>query len=50
MPTLTRLLMTLLVLGGLAYGAMITLVTTVKPTQEELTIRIPTDRLRPATQ
>jgi hypothetical protein len=41
MPTLFRLLITLLFLGGLAYAGMIALVAFVEPTPKEVTIRIP---------
>lgn len=41
MPTLFRLLISLLFLGGLAYAGMIALVAFVEPTPKEVTIRIP---------
>ena len=41
MPTLIRLLVILLVLAGLGYGAMFGLVAAVTPKQKEVTIRIP---------
>lgn len=41
MPTLIRLIITLLFLAGLVYGGMIALVTYVQPTPKETTIRIP---------
>lgn len=41
MPTLIRLLVILLVLAGLAYGAMFGLVAVVTPKQKDVTIRIP---------
>ncbi|RZS82027.1 hypothetical protein EV217_2838 [Phyllobacterium myrsinacearum] len=47
MPTLTRLIITLAVLAGLVYAGMLALVTFVHPTQTELTIRIPTEKLNP---
>ncbi len=47
MPTLFRLLMTLAVLAGLAYGAMYALVTFVEPNTGEMTVRIPPERLAP---
>ncbi|MGO4450688.1 histidine kinase [Phyllobacterium sp. TAF24] len=47
MPTLTRLILTLAVLAGLVYAGMLALVTFVHPTQTELTIRIPTEKLNP---
>jgi hypothetical protein len=45
MPTLIRLLVTLLILVGLAYAGMFALVMSVKPTPKETTIRIPTNEL-----
>ena len=47
MPTLFRFLMTLLILAGLAYGAMYALVLFVEPTRGEMTVRIPPERLQP---
>ncbi len=47
MPTLTRLIITLAVLAGLVYAGMVTLVTFVQPTQTEMTIRIPAEKLNP---
>lgn len=47
MPTLFRLVMTLAVLAGLAYGAMYALVTFVEPNTGEMTVRIPPERLAP---
>lgn len=41
MPTLIRLVIVLLVLGGLAYGAMFALIAFVEPNDKEVTIRIP---------
>lgn len=41
MPTLIRLIIILLFLAGLAYGAMFALVTFVQPSPKEVTIRIP---------
>ncbi len=45
MPTLTRLIIILAVLAGLVYAGMIALVTFVHPTQTEMTIRIPAEKL-----
>lgn len=42
MPTLIRLVIILLVLVGLAYGAMFGLVAMVEPGEKEVTVRIPT--------
>ena len=41
MPTLIRLIITLLFLAGLVYAGMIALVAFVEPTPREVTIRIP---------
>ena len=41
MPTLIRLVITLLFLAGLVYAAMFALVAFVEPTPKEVTIRIP---------
>jgi hypothetical protein len=48
MPTLIRLVVILLVLAGLVYGAMFALVMTVKPGDKEITIRIPARDLVPS--
>ena len=45
MPTLIRLVITLLFLVGLAYGGMIALVAYVQPKPKEITIRIPSTAL-----
>jgi hypothetical protein len=45
MPSLFRFLFVLGILAGLAYGAMFALILFVEPTQGEMTIRIPNDRL-----
>ena len=50
MPTLIRLLVILLVLAGLVYGAMLALVLTVKPGDKEVTIRIPARDLVPSAE
>jgi hypothetical protein len=47
MPTLFRLLMTIGVIAGVAYGAMFALVTYVQPKQGEMSVRIPPDKLNP---
>ena len=47
MPTLFRLLTTLAVLAALAYGAIWALATFVTPTQSEITIRIPSEKVNP---
>jgi hypothetical protein len=50
MPTLIRLVVVLLVLVGIGYGAMLGLVMTVKPTEKDVTIRIPARDLVPDQQ
>lgn len=45
MPTLFQFLMTLAILAGLGYGAMVALVLYVRPTQTEMDYRIPADRI-----
>jgi len=41
MPTLIRLIITLLFLAGLVYAGMFALIAFVEPTPKEVTIRIP---------
>lgn len=50
MPTLIRLIVILLVLVGLGYGAMFALVAIVQPRDKDVTIRIPARDLLPSTQ
>jgi hypothetical protein len=50
MPTLIRLIVILLVLVGLGYGAMFALVAFVQPRDKDVTIRIPARDLMPSTQ
>ena len=50
MPTLIRLIVILLVLVGLGYGAMFALVAVVQPRDKNVTIRIPARDLMPSTQ
>ena len=47
MPSLIRFLMTLLVLGGLAYAGMFALTVFVEPNPREMTVRVPRDRINP---
>ncbi|MEO0919749.1 MAG: hypothetical protein AAFX98_03520 [Pseudomonadota bacterium] len=47
MPSLIRFLMTLLVLGGLAYAGMFALIVFVEPNPREMTVRVPQDRINP---
>jgi hypothetical protein len=50
MPTLIRLIVVLLVLVGIGYGAMLALVMTVHPADKDVTIRIPARDLVPGAQ
>ena len=50
MPTLIRLVVILLVLVGLGYGAMFALVAVVEPGDKDVTVRIPARDLMPSTQ
>lgn len=45
MPTLIRLVISLLFLAGIVYGGMVALVAYVQPKPKEVTIRIPTTDL-----
>ncbi|MDJ0933144.1 hypothetical protein [Breoghania sp.] len=45
MPTLTRYIFVLLVLGGLGYAAVWALANKVEPTPHEITIRLPSDKI-----
>jgi hypothetical protein len=44
-PTLIRLIVSLVVLAGIVYAAMFALATFVEPRQKNITVDIPTDRL-----
>lgn len=46
MPSLIRFLITLAVLAGIAYGAMVALVMFVQPNEREISVRVPTDQLK----
>lgn len=48
MPTLIRLIVVLLVLVGIGFGAMFALVAMVKPRDKEVTVRIPARDLIPS--
>jgi hypothetical protein len=50
MPTLIRLIVVLLILVGIGYGAMFALTVFVHPRDKEVTIRIPARDLLPQTQ
>ncbi|WP_162901204.1 hypothetical protein [Breoghania sp. L-A4] len=45
MPTLTRYLFLLIVLGGCGYGVLYALANFVEPTPRQITVRLPVDRL-----
>jgi hypothetical protein len=45
MPSLIRLLLAVGLLGGLGYGAVVSLATFVEPKPREMTVTIPQDRL-----
>lgn len=47
MPSLFRFLVLCAVLVGIVYGAMLALVLYVEPTQREVTVRVPTQRVNP---
>ncbi|WP_206456049.1 histidine kinase [Aurantimonas marina] len=47
MPTLVRLLTTLLILAGIIYGIMAALVYFVEPTRREMTVDVPLPQLAP---
>ena len=47
MPTLTRFLVIMLVLGGLVFAGMLALAYLVEPTSREMTVTIPANRLQP---
>jgi hypothetical protein len=47
MPTLIRLLVVLGLIAAAIYGGMIALVVLVEPSQREMTVRIPGERLQP---
>ncbi|MBS8261996.1 hypothetical protein DYI23_17340 [Roseibium polysiphoniae] len=42
-PTLTRLILVLIILGGLGYGAVYSLANLVEPREREITVRIKKD-------
>ncbi|UNK38512.1 hypothetical protein MNR02_02015 [Shinella sp. H4-D48] len=47
MPTLFRFLFICAVIAGSIYGVMVALVTFVEPSEREVTIRIPSERVNP---
>lgn len=48
MPSLFRFLFLCAVIAGSVYGTMVALVTFVEPSEREVTIRIPSERVNPA--
>ncbi len=48
MPTLFRLVVTLLILAGVVYGVMFALVMFVEPRTAEISVRVPPAKLEPA--
>ncbi|KGD87674.1 MULTISPECIES: hypothetical protein [Rhizobium/Agrobacterium group] len=48
MPTLFRFLFVLAVIAGIVYGSMVALVMLVEPRERDVTVRIPSERLNPA--
>ena len=47
MPSLIRLLVVLGLIVAVIYGGMLALVILVEPTQREMSVRVPTERLQP---
>ena len=47
MPSLIRLLVVLGLIGAVIYGGMVALVMLVEPSQREMSVRIPSERLVP---
>jgi hypothetical protein len=47
MPTLFRFLLILGILGGVVYGSMLALAFLVEPSEREITVRVPSERLNP---
>ena len=47
MPSLFRFLFICAVIAGSIYGTMVALVALVEPTEREVTIRIPSERVNP---
>ena len=45
MPTLSRFLLVLVLIGVAGFGAVYALATFIEPKPREITIRVPTDRL-----
>jgi hypothetical protein len=47
MPTLFRFIFICAVIAGSIYGTMVALVTLVEPTERQVTVRIPSERINP---
>ena len=47
MPSLFRFLVLIGVLAGIGYGSMVALAVLVEPTPREMTVRIPSERMKP---
>jgi len=47
MPSLIRFLMVIALIAGVVYGGMLALVLLVEPTVEEMSVRVPNERLQP---
>ena len=47
MPSLFRFLFIVAILAALVYGAMFALVMFVEPTQREMNVRVPSERVNP---
>jgi len=50
MPTLFRFLFILAVIAGIIYGSMVALVVLVEPRERDVTVRVPSERLNPASR
>lgn len=50
MPTLFRFLLILAVIAGIIYGSMVALVVLVEPRERDVTVRVPSERLNPASR
>lgn len=49
MPTLMRLISWIAVIAAVIFGVLVALATLVEPSQDEMIIRIPANKLNPAT-
>ncbi len=48
MPSLFRFLFVVAILAAIVYGAMFALVMFVEPTQREMSVRVPSERVNPS--